>query len=172
MCRRFILAAIPWFYITKLRIVRREKIAVGVALSFGFLAGIFSILKVYYTTRLNSRTDYAYDTIPLVLWSCAELCAINIAACIPTLRPLLQKISPSRGYTSNNWRKRSDEQAYQFKTYGGKFNYTKGIDMSTSLDCKQPTDEQILVESMFEIEHISASKLNNGISDREAAARF
>lgn len=28
------------------------------------------------------------DTIPLVIWSCVELALINIAACIPTLRPL------------------------------------------------------------------------------------
>ena len=32
--------------------------------------------------------DNTVDTIPLVLWSSAELAVINIAACILTLRPL------------------------------------------------------------------------------------
>lgn len=35
--------------------------------------------------RLTYQT---VDTVPLVIWSCVELGAINIAACIPTLRPL------------------------------------------------------------------------------------
>lgn len=33
-------------------------------------------------------TLLAVDTVPLVIWSCTELALINIAACIPTLRPL------------------------------------------------------------------------------------
>ena len=33
----FALAGIPWFYIAKLNINRREKVAIGIAMSVGFL---------------------------------------------------------------------------------------------------------------------------------------
>ena len=48
-------------------------------------------LVSFLNTTLDLRTSAnhcADDTIPLVLWSSAELALINIAACIPTLRPL------------------------------------------------------------------------------------
>lgn len=39
----FALAAIPWFYISKLHIKRREKAAIGVALSVGFFVSPASV---------------------------------------------------------------------------------------------------------------------------------
>ena len=92
----FVLAIIPWIYILKLHLALRERIAIAAALSLGLVAGIFGVVKAYELSTLSSRTDVAYDTVPLVLWSVGEQCAINIAACIPTLRPLLQKFSPRR----------------------------------------------------------------------------
>ncbi|CAI6335374.1 unnamed protein product [Periconia digitata] len=84
----FVFALLPWFYITKVQISLKEKLSVGVALSAGFAAGVCSIMKIYYTSTLGAHADYTYDTIPLIIWSCVELALINIAACIPTLRPL------------------------------------------------------------------------------------
>lgn len=55
----FAFAIIPWFYVYKLKMKLKERIAVGVALSLGFFAGVASILKIYYTGRLTSRSDYA-----------------------------------------------------------------------------------------------------------------
>ena len=57
----FILATIPWYYIPKLQMSMQQKIGIGLALSAGYFAGVCSILKIYYTTRLTSRTDYACE---------------------------------------------------------------------------------------------------------------
>lgn len=153
---------------------QREKVAVGIALSVGFLAGIFSILKIYYTTTLNARADYAYDTIPLVLWSCGELCAINIAACIPTLRPLLQKISPSTGFSGNR-SKRSADQQYHYKSHNGHFNYVEGAASSMASKKSErppPRGEQILLESTFDVENSSAHGELPSVDEQEATSRF
>jgi hypothetical protein len=55
----FVLAILPWFYIRNLQIGIKEKISVGFALSVGFLAGVCSILKIYYTSTLGARSDYS-----------------------------------------------------------------------------------------------------------------
>ncbi|KAK2760702.1 hypothetical protein FQN54_001937 [Arachnomyces sp. PD_36] len=84
----FLFAIVPWIYVRNLQMGLKEKISVGVALSMGFFAGACSILKIYYTWTLGAHADFTYDTVPLVIWSCAELGLINVAACIPPLRPL------------------------------------------------------------------------------------
>lgn len=106
----FVFAILPWFYITKVKISMKEKVSIGIALSAGFAAGVCSIMKIYYTSTLGAHSDYTctypyksrlfsrannatVDTIPLVVWSCVELALINIAAGIPTLRPLYLWIS-------------------------------------------------------------------------------
>ncbi|KAJ3499412.1 hypothetical protein NLG97_g341 [Lecanicillium saksenae] len=84
----FVFALLPWYYIRSLQMGVKEKLSVGVALSMGLFAGACSILKIYYTSTLGAHADFTFDTVPLVIWSCTELALINIAACIPTLRPL------------------------------------------------------------------------------------
>lgn len=59
----FVLALIPWFNILELQMNMQTKIGVGFTLSAGLFAGCCSVLKVYYTTRLISRTDYACKSI-------------------------------------------------------------------------------------------------------------
>lgn len=53
----FAYAVLPWFYIVRLQMSTRRKIAVGLALSAGLLPFVCSILKIYYTSTLGADTD-------------------------------------------------------------------------------------------------------------------
>ena len=55
---------------------------------------------------------HTVDTIPLVLWSCAELALINIAACIPTLRPLYLWLTGKKPQGSNTKPSTADRSPY------------------------------------------------------------
>ena len=142
----FILSIIPWIYILRLQLALREKIAIGMALSLGFGAGIFAIIKTYYATSLSARTDYAYDTVPLILWSFGETCAMNVAACIPTLRPLLQKISHYR--TSTHSDHYHNNQLSSFRSYRQHLRRSSGdertlVQLPNADDNAAHTDESL-----------------------------
>ncbi len=68
------------------------KISLGSAMSLGLLAGAASIVKTIELKALTARSDYTWDTVTLVIWLATEMYTIIVAACIPTLKPLLEPI--------------------------------------------------------------------------------
>ncbi|KAF5679829.1 hypothetical protein FHETE_720 [Fusarium heterosporum] len=55
------------------------------------LSAIFTTIKVYNMIDFYGRnsSDIIYDVVPLILWGLIEQNVVIIAACVPTLRPLL-----------------------------------------------------------------------------------
>ena len=85
----FVLAVFPLTFIWNLKIKMSSKIGLGCAMSLGVIVTGAAIVKTILIQELSVRSDYTYITVNLVIWSVTEMYTIIIAACIPTLRPLL-----------------------------------------------------------------------------------
>ncbi|KAF7510037.1 hypothetical protein GJ744_007141 [Endocarpon pusillum] len=84
----FYLAAYPCFVLSKLNMSLRKKTCPIAVLSLGFIAGGIAIYRCTRITTLYDRTDYAYATTDLHLWTSIEGSFIIIAANLPTLQPI------------------------------------------------------------------------------------
>ena len=163
----FVLAIVPWIYITKLHLPLRERVAVGVALSLGFGAGFFAIIKTYYVTRLSARTDYAYDTVPLVMWSVSEQFAINVAACIPTLRPLLQKLAGKPLRYASGGSGSSKRTPSSLKYYRNQLSAASG-DVQTLVDLPQKGRSQVQTQESWQNNQGNDVRVNPMLQDNES----
>jgi hypothetical protein len=62
-----------------------------------------AIIKTINLSCLTSRSDYPWDTVNLVIWIAIEQYLIIVAACIPTLAPLVNLAwRCSKGSSSSN----------------------------------------------------------------------
>ncbi|KAF2833249.1 integral membrane protein [Ophiobolus disseminans] len=85
------LAIYPAVILYGLRINLKKKIALSCALGLGSVATAVAIYKSTRLPALGSR-DFSYDTSDITIWTSIEGNSITIAACIPTLQPLLDLI--------------------------------------------------------------------------------
>ena len=85
----FLLALFPLVIIYNLQMKLAVKVGIGCAMSLGLVATGAAIVKTIQLEELTARDDYTYDTVNLVLWLSTEMYIVIIAACVPTLRPLL-----------------------------------------------------------------------------------
>lgn len=77
------------------------------SLAFSYLpifpsAGAIAVIKCTKLKANATSTDPTYDVGELLLTACAENALIIMAACIPTLRPMLRKVFPSSAKSSEN----------------------------------------------------------------------
>ncbi|KAG5756993.1 hypothetical protein H9Q70_000409 [Fusarium xylarioides] len=98
----FILALLPWAMLWNLNMKNKEKFGVAVAMSLGVFAGAIAVIKCTKLKANATSTDPTYDVGELLLTACAENALIIMAACIPTLRPMLRKVFPSSAKSSEN----------------------------------------------------------------------
>ncbi|KAL9082588.1 MAG: hypothetical protein Q9159_006309 [Coniocarpon cinnabarinum] len=105
-------------------------------------AGACAIVKSVELQKLSSRTDYAYDTVGINMWSSSELCLICIAASIPTLRPLLRKI---QGKSDNQYRE--TPHSHEFQTFGSKPN-SHGRIAAARLPSRTDSEEALTLDHL------------------------
>ncbi|KAM0563044.1 hypothetical protein ACHAPJ_001888 [Fusarium lateritium] len=98
----FILALLPWAMLWNLNMKNKEKFGVAVAMSLGVFAGAIAVIKCTKLKANATSVDPTFDVGELLLTACAENALIIMAACIPTLRPMLRKVFPSTAKSSEN----------------------------------------------------------------------
>lgn len=116
----FVLALFPLSFIWKLQTKLSVRLGLGCALSLGLIATVAATVKTVQLQKQTARSDYTYDSVALILWFVTEMYSIIIAACVPTLRPLLPVLygkAPSR--KSNSGRR----DAYLSALYHRKKGY-------------------------------------------------
>ncbi|CAG8084887.1 unnamed protein product [Penicillium nalgiovense] len=86
------LAIYPGVVLFKLQMSLRKKIALTAALGLGSIAAATAIVKCTQIKGLADQTDPTFSTVPLVVWTNVEANVVVIAACIPTLQPMLELI--------------------------------------------------------------------------------
>ncbi|KAH8175239.1 integral membrane protein [Sarocladium implicatum] len=90
------LAIYPTVVLLQLQMKIRKKLALSAALSIGAVGGAIAIYK---TTRVPSglsSPDFSYDSADLINWTIIEGATIIIAATIPVLSPLMDKLFHGR----------------------------------------------------------------------------
>ncbi|TXC06080.1 hypothetical protein FocTR4_00010821 [Fusarium oxysporum f. sp. cubense] len=86
-----ILCVIAWTIIWKLSMRTREKIGVGIALTFGVFAAATAAAKCYKMLGLSSK-NRTLDRVGIIIWGTTE-CAVTImAASIPVMRILVLRV--------------------------------------------------------------------------------
>ncbi|KAJ5237748.1 hypothetical protein N7489_007839 [Penicillium chrysogenum] len=86
------LAIYPGVVLFKLQMSLRKKIALTAALGLGSIAAATAMVKCAQIKGLADQTDPTFSTVPLVVWTNVEANVVVIAACIPTLQPMLELI--------------------------------------------------------------------------------
>ncbi|KAJ2895627.1 uncharacterized protein MKZ38_006302 [Zalerion maritima] len=84
-----VFSLLPWKLLPLLKISRREKVGLGIAMSMGVCAGISSFVKASYA-RDFLNYDFSYNGFWLVFWGIAEPPISLMAVCVPMLRVLLR----------------------------------------------------------------------------------
>ncbi|KAL4780101.1 hypothetical protein BJX76DRAFT_339147 [Aspergillus varians] len=110
----FIYATLPVFMFHDIQVNRRTKASLMCILSLGYFACAAAIYKTVLQSQVYETPDM-YRDATYHIWNCVELNVGIIAACFPTIKPLVKSIIGSTrtlaGYTSRT-RKRTGEAYY------------------------------------------------------------
>ncbi|EER25284.1 hypothetical protein D8B26_007908 [Coccidioides posadasii str. Silveira] len=87
------LSIYPTTVLWKLQMSTRKKVALSAALSLGSIASAMAIIKCTQLQGLADQSNYTYSTAELVVWTNIEANVVVIASCIPTLKPLIERLS-------------------------------------------------------------------------------
>jgi hypothetical protein len=68
-------------------------------MGLGLVASIASVLKAVNSTFLKGSSDGSWDSVPLVVWGFVEEHLAIIAACIPCLKALFERLLIRAGFT-------------------------------------------------------------------------
>ncbi|POS74215.1 integral membrane protein [Diaporthe helianthi] len=108
-----VLLVLPLPITWKLHTTKRLKIALTFTFFIGSIGLISSILRFVTFSNNNSFIDATWNAVELIIWTIAEPGIYLIAACLITLRPLLDKYGPkvwpqtskaqSRGTGATSW---------------------------------------------------------------------
>ncbi|KAK4226274.1 hypothetical protein QBC38DRAFT_500481 [Podospora fimiseda] len=86
-----VLALLAWYVVWGLKMKRREKIGVVVAMSMGIFAGITAFVKASKILILGGK-NFTYEGCALLAWTAAEISTTIMASCIPVLRVLFREL--------------------------------------------------------------------------------
>ncbi|PPJ54238.1 hypothetical protein CBER1_05157 [Cercospora berteroae] len=82
---------LPMAIMAKLKATRRQKIALNVVFSFGFLVVGAGVARTYYLERLGTHWDITWLGFDVLVWSQLELQLAIICASAPALRVLFRR---------------------------------------------------------------------------------
>ncbi|KAH6845682.1 hypothetical protein B0I37DRAFT_190600 [Chaetomium sp. MPI-CAGE-AT-0009] len=84
-------ALLPWYLVWGLRMRKKEKIGVVVAMSMGVFAGITSFVKSGHIREMGTK-NFTHDGCYLIALATAEIATTIMASCIPVLRVLFRDL--------------------------------------------------------------------------------
>ncbi|KAL1889951.1 hypothetical protein Sste5346_008529 [Sporothrix stenoceras] len=82
---------LPIPILKRLNLKRRQKILVMGIFSLGFFTCAISIIRIKY---LKQYADFSWENVASSCWSVSELSSAVTCLCLPTLKPLVQKMLP------------------------------------------------------------------------------
>ncbi|KAF5973200.1 integral membrane protein PTH11 [Fusarium bulbicola] len=142
----FSLALLPWAMLWNLNMKNKEKFGVAVAMSLGVFAGAIAVIKCTKLKANATSTDPTFDVGELLLTACAENALIIMAACIPTLRPMLRKVFPSSAKSSENSHRLKNMNNIMFvpKNKAGQWSALIETEAHPDLNSDNQSDKSIL----------------------------
>ncbi|KAM3076812.1 hypothetical protein ACMFMG_003720 [Clarireedia jacksonii] len=94
----FVLALFPWMVTWKLKISKKEKIALCVTMSLGIVVAIISAIRTAWMVnpKINAYNDYYFWRQGLsMVWYSSEVAGTIMVQCVPVMRPLVQEMHTS-----------------------------------------------------------------------------
>ncbi|KAL5346578.1 hypothetical protein ACLOAV_008285 [Pseudogymnoascus australis] len=94
---------LPIPVLTRLRLPQRQKTILVFTFALGIFVTIVDVVRIYYLqqaaqiqdqARVGSGDDFSYNASLALMWSAVEVNVGIICACIPTLKPLIDRILP------------------------------------------------------------------------------
>ncbi|KAM0496726.1 hypothetical protein ACHAP8_007308 [Fusarium lateritium] len=85
---------LPLPVIKSLNLPRKQKMMLFAIFSLGFFTCFISIYRIQTLRTAASTKDPNWDNVDAAIWSFLEIAIAIIAACLPTLRPLVSKLMP------------------------------------------------------------------------------
>ncbi|KAI6087249.1 hypothetical protein F4821DRAFT_116399 [Hypoxylon rubiginosum] len=111
----FYLSIYPGVVLCKIQLPTKKKVALSAALGIGSISTVVAIYKITVLDSLAS-VDFTYDSCDLTIWTIVEGSVIIIAACIPLLQPLLERVRnhpwSTKGTSQSTNPTPSDHQGY------------------------------------------------------------
>lgn len=95
ICLDFLVLLLPLPAMTSLRLPPRQKIALLLVFTLGFLICIIGIIRLALVTATATEGDFVQSGIWAIIWSVAEANAGIVCASLLALRPLLTNLWPS-----------------------------------------------------------------------------
>ncbi|KAF2749001.1 hypothetical protein M011DRAFT_475753 [Sporormia fimetaria CBS 119925] len=106
----FLIFGIPIHPVLQLRISKRKKLLLLGLFCLGFFTCFISLIRLTTLHKSIHTTDPFWDNAPTAYWSVVELNCGILCACLPTLRPLVQRILPRLVGTDRKGRSVRDEE--------------------------------------------------------------
>ncbi|EKG14870.1 integral membrane protein [Macrophomina phaseolina MS6] len=128
---------LPGFIVWDLHMNQRTKMVVVVILGFAAIGSTATLVRIPYIKGLKTRDDFLYETTDVAIWSTVEPGIGMTAACIATLRPLLQKILSKTGLSTPrtnpsrftpNWGSSANQLGSKKQGYVRSPSYSHGMD--------------------------------------------
>ncbi|TQN64173.1 Satratoxin biosynthesis SC1 cluster protein 4 [Colletotrichum shisoi] len=117
---------LPLPQVWKLQLQKAEKIA----LTFAFGLGFFVVFTSAYRTSVlftYSSADPTYTLAPTVGWTAIEMSAGIVSACLPTMRPAIQRIARTCGIKGSMGGMFRSPTALGFGSGRNKSNFSNGM---------------------------------------------
>ncbi|KAK1964479.1 hypothetical protein LY78DRAFT_659304 [Colletotrichum sublineola] len=154
----------------RLKVTRRKRLALVIALVLGVLALFTALFKC---TRLNSlgSPDFTYDPADLMIWTSLEADVVVIAACIPALQPLVDHHFPDQISSPASF---PNTRAFRTSTGSqGKF-WPEVNDLETGRGFSLSTQatEMITVQREFEIAYSRANTSTTSYTSDDSISRI
>ncbi|KAM0321744.1 hypothetical protein ACHAPQ_009284 [Fusarium lateritium] len=162
----FILALLPWAMLWNLNMRNKEKFGVAVAMSLGVFAGAIAIIKCTKLKANATSIDPTFDVGELLLTAGAENALIIMAACIPTLRPILRKVFPTSAKSSENSHRLNNINNIMFvpKNKAGQWSALVETEAHPDQNSDNQSDRSILKEHRGEMNGHGNARSSGGPS--------
>ncbi|KAK8241537.1 hypothetical protein HDK77DRAFT_462505 [Phyllosticta capitalensis] len=108
----WIFGVLPGFVVWDLQMNMRTKVVVVCILAFAAIGSTATLVRMPYIKGFAARHDFLYESTDIAIWSTIEPGIGMTAACIATLRPLLQHVlhrtglstpRATTGRSASNW---------------------------------------------------------------------
>lgn len=109
----FMIVILPMPVVNRLQLKKKQKWLLMGVFAFGAIVCVISIVRLHSLLIITTSKDQSYDNAGVATFSIVEINVAIIGACLPTLRPLLARVSNSfhtsrgTGSGSNNQKRSS-----------------------------------------------------------------
>ncbi|PYI01106.1 hypothetical protein BO78DRAFT_411746 [Aspergillus sclerotiicarbonarius CBS 121057] len=157
ICTDVLVLILPTWIVYNLHIPRRQRLMLVGVLSFGLLTVVAGLVRVILLDRYDRHTPYDSTHSVLFCISTIEVGLAFIAACAPSLKPLIVKTIPrlfaSKGRSDGDYNKQSKPgMAYELDNRSRRSRYRPGQSMvALEPNWEQEVDKDGILTTELEV---------------------